>query len=162
MTDRIVLGLVLFAPETVYPQHHHQGIQESYVAVAGEWSENDVAVHAPGIADPQRGRPRTSHHDRMSGARGYHVVNRGEGWEGKSVVLKFPRAWRDLDGQPLSPCVELQAQTRTGALACPLRHVVREGGMRSLSPSGWATGARLVSSLRHELLPLSVRNWPCL
>jgi dimethylpropiothetin dethiomethylase len=47
-TDRIVLGLVLFAPETVYPQHHHYGIQESYVAIAGEWSENDAAVHAPG------------------------------------------------------------------------------------------------------------------
>ncbi len=62
------------------------------------------------------------------------MVNRGEGWEGKSVVLNSQE--RDLDGQPLSPCVELQTQTRTGALACPLRHVVREGGMRSLSPSG--------------------------
>ncbi|MCO7238390.1 dimethylsulfonioproprionate lyase family protein [Aeromicrobium sp. CnD17-E] len=48
VTDRIVLGLVLFAPEAVYPQHHHRGIQESYVAIAGEWSENDGAVHAPG------------------------------------------------------------------------------------------------------------------
>ncbi|WP_022923713.1 dimethylsulfonioproprionate lyase family protein [Serinicoccus marinus] len=48
LTDRIVLGLVLFAPETVYPQHHHAGIQESYVAIAGGWSENDAAVHAPG------------------------------------------------------------------------------------------------------------------
>lgn len=159
MTDRIVLGLVLFAPATVYPQHHHQGIQESYVAVAGEWSENDVAVHPPGSLVLSEAGQRTSHHDRMSGARRDHVVNRGEGWEGKSVVLNSQE--RDLDGQPLSPCVELQTQTRTGALACPLRHVVREGGMRSLSPSG-ATGARLLSSLRHELLPVSVRNWPCL
>ncbi|GAA1871023.1 dimethylsulfonioproprionate lyase family protein [Pseudonocardia alni subsp. carboxydivorans] len=48
VSDRVILGLVLFAPETVYPQHHHRGIQESYVAIAGEWSENDGAVHAPG------------------------------------------------------------------------------------------------------------------
>ncbi|MEJ6549944.1 dimethylsulfonioproprionate lyase family protein [Corynebacterium sp. USCH3] len=48
VTDRLILGLVLFAPETVYPQHHHPNIEESYIAVSGEWSENDVAVHAPG------------------------------------------------------------------------------------------------------------------
>lgn len=29
VSDRVILGLVLFAPETVYPQHHHRGIQES-------------------------------------------------------------------------------------------------------------------------------------
>lgn len=44
----IILGLVLFAPRTTYPQHHHRDIEESYVAVAGAWSENDEAVHAPG------------------------------------------------------------------------------------------------------------------
>lgn len=48
VSDRLVLGFVLFAPNTTYPQHSHQEIEESYISVAGAWSENDVAVHAPG------------------------------------------------------------------------------------------------------------------
>jgi dimethylpropiothetin dethiomethylase len=48
VTDRIILGLVLFAPGTIYPQHHHRDIEESYVSIAGAWSENDGAVYAPG------------------------------------------------------------------------------------------------------------------
>lgn len=47
-SDRLILGFVLFAPGTVYPDHNHAGIEESYVSVAGAWSENDNAVHAPG------------------------------------------------------------------------------------------------------------------
>ncbi len=46
--ERLVLGFVLFAPRTTYPQHSHQEIEESYISIAGAWSENDVAVHAPG------------------------------------------------------------------------------------------------------------------
>lgn len=46
--DGLILGFVLFAPGTTYPQHAHQGIEESYVSVAGAWSENDGAVYAPG------------------------------------------------------------------------------------------------------------------
>jgi dimethylpropiothetin dethiomethylase len=46
--ETIVVGLVLFAPGTVYPQHAHADIEESYVSVAGAWSENDAAVYAPG------------------------------------------------------------------------------------------------------------------
>jgi dimethylpropiothetin dethiomethylase len=45
---RIILGLVLLAPGTTYPQHSHKGIEESYVSLAGAWSENDTAVYAPG------------------------------------------------------------------------------------------------------------------
>jgi len=48
VSDRLVLGFVLFAPATTYPQHSHEEIEESYISVAGAWSENDVAVHAPG------------------------------------------------------------------------------------------------------------------
>ena len=44
----LILGFVLFAPNTTYPQHAHQDIEESYVSVAGAWSENDGAVYAPG------------------------------------------------------------------------------------------------------------------
>ncbi|WGT50352.1 dimethylsulfonioproprionate lyase family protein [Thioclava nitratireducens] len=47
-SDRLVLGFVLFAPRTTYPQHSHKEIEESYISVAGPWSENDTAVHAPG------------------------------------------------------------------------------------------------------------------
>ncbi len=48
VASRLVLGFVLFAPRTTYPQHSHQEIEESYISIAGAWSENDVAVHAPG------------------------------------------------------------------------------------------------------------------
>ena len=48
MAETMILGLVLFAPGTVYPQHAHQEIDESYVSLAGAWSENDAAVYAPG------------------------------------------------------------------------------------------------------------------
>ena len=47
-SDRLVLGFVLLAPRTTYPQHSHAEIEESYISVAGAWSENDTAVHAPG------------------------------------------------------------------------------------------------------------------
>lgn len=46
--ERLILGFVLFAPSTIYPQHSHKEIEESYISVAGAWSENDAAVHAPG------------------------------------------------------------------------------------------------------------------
>lgn len=47
-SERLVLGFVLFAPRTTYPQHSHSDIEESYISVAGAWSENDAAVYAPG------------------------------------------------------------------------------------------------------------------
>jgi len=46
--ERLILGFVLFAPATTYPQHSHKEIEESYISVSGDWSENEVAVHAPG------------------------------------------------------------------------------------------------------------------
>lgn len=47
-SDRLILGFVLFSPNATYPQHSHRDIEESYVSVAGAWSENETAVHAPG------------------------------------------------------------------------------------------------------------------
>lgn len=44
----LVLGFVLFAPKTTYPQHSHKDIEESYISIAGAWSENNAAVYAPG------------------------------------------------------------------------------------------------------------------
>lgn len=48
MAERLILGFVLFAPNTTYPQHSHKEIEESYISLAGAWSENDAAVYAPG------------------------------------------------------------------------------------------------------------------
>ena len=46
--DRLILGFVLFAPGTTYPQHSHTDIEESYISISGAWSENNAAVFAPG------------------------------------------------------------------------------------------------------------------
>ncbi len=46
--EKLILGFVLFAPNTTYPQHSHQEIEESYISVSGAWSENNAAVFAPG------------------------------------------------------------------------------------------------------------------
>lgn len=48
MSERLILGFVLFAPKTTYPQHSHAEIEESYISVSGSWSENDAAVYSPG------------------------------------------------------------------------------------------------------------------
>lgn len=46
--ENLILGFVLFAPQTTYPQHSHREIEESYISVSGAWSENNTAVFAPG------------------------------------------------------------------------------------------------------------------
>ncbi len=46
--DNLIIGFVLFAPATTYPQHSHTEIEESYISVSGSWSENNAAVFAPG------------------------------------------------------------------------------------------------------------------
>lgn len=46
--QNLILGFVLFAPNTTYPQHSHTDIEESYISIAGAWSENNAAVFAPG------------------------------------------------------------------------------------------------------------------
>lgn len=46
--EDLILGFVLFAPHTTYPQHSHKEIEESYISISGAWSENNAAVFAPG------------------------------------------------------------------------------------------------------------------
>lgn len=46
--DNLIIGFVLFAPSTTYPQHNHPEIEESYISIAGSWSENNSAVFSPG------------------------------------------------------------------------------------------------------------------
>ena len=48
VTDRVILGLVLFAPDCTYPAHAHEGITESYFVLSGSVSENHTGVYAPG------------------------------------------------------------------------------------------------------------------
>ena len=48
VSDKLILGLVLFAPKCTYPAHSHDGITESYYCLSGAVSENDDGVSAPG------------------------------------------------------------------------------------------------------------------
>ena len=48
VTDRVILGLVLFGPKCTYPAHAHDGLTESYYVLSGTVSENDDGVWAPG------------------------------------------------------------------------------------------------------------------
>ena len=64
--EGLILGLVLFAPRTTYPQHRHDEIEESYISLAGAWSENDNAVYAPGSLILNRS---TQHHRITVGVR---------------------------------------------------------------------------------------------
>ncbi len=47
-SNQIILGLVLFAPDCVYPTHAHDGITESYICLSGAMSQNDQGVYVPG------------------------------------------------------------------------------------------------------------------
>ncbi len=48
LTDEIILGVVLFAPNCTYPAHAHAGITESYLCLSGAVSENHQGVYVPG------------------------------------------------------------------------------------------------------------------
>ena len=48
ISDEIILGVVLFAPNCTYPAHAHKGITESYVCLSGAVSENHQGVYVPG------------------------------------------------------------------------------------------------------------------
>ena len=48
ISERLILGLVLFGPRCTYPAHSHDGITESYICLSGVVSENNTGVYAPG------------------------------------------------------------------------------------------------------------------
>ena len=48
ISDRLKLGLVLFAPNCTYPAHSHDGIKESYICLSGVVSESNDGVYSPG------------------------------------------------------------------------------------------------------------------
>lgn len=47
-SERLILGLVLFAPRCTYPAHSHDSISESYICLSGAVSESNAGVYAPG------------------------------------------------------------------------------------------------------------------
>ena len=56
VSAELILGFVLFAPGTLYPRHAHTGIEESYLSVSGDWSQNEGGVQVPGslVFNPPR------------------------------------------------------------------------------------------------------------
>jgi dimethylpropiothetin dethiomethylase len=48
VSDEPVAGVVLLAPDTVYPRHSHHDVTESYVVLSGALSQNDAGVYVPG------------------------------------------------------------------------------------------------------------------
>lgn len=60
ISEEVILGLVLFAPDCTYPAHAHDGITESYICLSGAVSENHQGVYAPGsmIFNPPNQRHR--------------------------------------------------------------------------------------------------------
>lgn len=85
VADHLILGLVLFAPSTTYPQHHHRGIEESYVSLAGPWSENDDAVYAPGSMILNR-----SEHEHRITTGDYEPSLLAYAWTGPPERLRSP------------------------------------------------------------------------
>lgn len=71
--DDLSVGLVLFAPRTVYPTHRHTGITESYFCLSGAVSQNDAGVYAPGslIFNPPAHMHRITTADREPSLLGY-------------------------------------------------------------------------------------------
>ena len=48
MRIKLLCGAHLINCSQRHHQHSHQEIEESYISIAGAWSENDTAVYAPG------------------------------------------------------------------------------------------------------------------
>lgn len=78
--DDVIVGLVLFAPRTVYPTHRHTGITESYICLSGAVSQNDAGVYAPGslIFNPPAHMHRITTADREPSLLGYCWVGQPE------------------------------------------------------------------------------------
>lgn len=94
----LILGFVLFAPNTTYPQHSHHEIEESYISVSGAWSENNAAVYAPGSLILNRAgdehRITTGEHDPCLLA--YAWTGPAERLESPQMRLTSPRRARQV------------------------------------------------------------------
>lgn len=99
VSDELIVGLVLFAPRTVYPTHRHTGITESYVCLSGAVSQNDAGVYAPGsmIFNPPAHMHRITTADREPSLLAYCWVGPPE--ELRHQEMAFSRAARSAAKQ---------------------------------------------------------------
>jgi len=90
--EDLIVGLVLFAPRTVYPTHRHSGITESYLCLSGAVSQNDAGVYAPGslIFNPPAHMHRITTADREPSLLAYCWVGQPE--ELRHQEMAFSRA----------------------------------------------------------------------
>ncbi|MSU89901.1 dimethlysulfonioproprionate lyase DddL [Rhodobacteraceae bacterium 2CG4] len=95
-TERVILGLVLFAPGCVYPAHAHDDITESYICLSGAVSENHQGVYEPGslIFNPPGHMHRITVSDREPSLLGYAWVGPAEQLRGQKMVFSRPRPGR--------------------------------------------------------------------
>ncbi len=95
ISQRVILGLVLFAPGCTYPAHAHEGITESYVCLSGAVSENNQGVYAPGslIFNPPGMLHRITVSDREPSLLAYAWMGDPERLAGQKMVFsRAPRA----------------------------------------------------------------------
>lgn len=92
--EKLILGLVLFAPKCVYPTHSHDSITESYFCLSGAMSENDDGVFAPGslILNPPGRNHRITVADREPCLLAYTWVGAPDKLANQKMVLSKKRS----------------------------------------------------------------------
>lgn len=93
VTERIILGLVLFAPGCTYPAHAHEGITESYYVLSGSVSENHTGVYAAGsmIFNPPGHMHRITVGARNPALLAYAWAGPASALAGQKMVFSRPR-----------------------------------------------------------------------
>jgi dimethylpropiothetin dethiomethylase len=93
VTERVILGLVLFAPDCTYPAHAHEGITESYYVLSGSVSENHAGVYAPGsmIFNPPGHMHRITVGARNPALLAYAWIGPASALAGQTMVFSRPR-----------------------------------------------------------------------
>ncbi|MEM1314098.1 MAG: dimethylsulfonioproprionate lyase family protein [Pseudomonadota bacterium] len=93
LTERVILGLVLFAPKCTYPAHAHDGITESYICLSGAVSENHQGVFGPGslIFNPPGTHHRITVSDKEPSLLAYAWTGPAEKLANQKMVFSRPR-----------------------------------------------------------------------
>lgn len=102
VTDRVILGVVLFGPKCTYPAHSHEGLTESYITLSGSVSENDAGVFAPGslIFNPPGRMHRITTADHEPSLLAYAWHGPADVLAGQKMVFSRPRRGANPKGQP--------------------------------------------------------------
>ena len=93
LTERVILGLDLFAPKCTYPAHAHDGITESYICLSGAVSENHHGVYGPGslIYNPPGTEHRITVSDKEPCLLAYAWIGPQEKLANQKMVFTRPR-----------------------------------------------------------------------